>query len=554
MSSPSPPADGAPIEPTPPPPPVLSPASLDPTEEAPLRAPEPLIERRHASHLRRATASGLTADGRLRSGRLAGMTMRRAILVLSWPILVESFLNSLVGLTDTVLAAGLEEGRAATDAIGAASNVLWLVGLVVMALCVGATALASRAVGAGRLAMARAVVGQTTLLSVVTGLVVGAGLWWSAPMLASMYALDESSQALFVTYIRLTAPGVPFIAVLAGGIACLRAAGDSLRPLWAVAAVNAVNITASWMMAGVDLTRTVSEGDGFLTQVIAKNPSPLDMGVSGIALGTILGQAVGALIIVRMLTKGVAGIDLRWSRLRPHRVTLSRILRIGSVNFIETMGMWIVNTLIVLMVVDLAPASDGLLGAHIVAIRIEAFSFLPGFAMGVAGSTLMGQYLGAGSVAHARRAVWACVGVASATMGCTGVLFMAFPVAITGLFTPQAEHLEVVPELLFITGTVQLPFAVSIVLRTALRGAGDVRGVMVLTWATLIGVRLPIAYALSGVDVVLPRWLGGGVLDHPFMAEPSLAWLWIGLCVEVVIRGVAFLAWFLSGRWVRARL
>ncbi|HRQ72723.1 MAG TPA: MATE family efflux transporter, partial [Phycisphaerales bacterium] len=104
-------------------------------------------------------APGLTNDGRLKTGRLAGLTMGGAIWVLCWPILVESFLNSLVGLTDTVLAAQL--GTDETDAIGSAAYVMWFIGLIVMAIGVGSTALVSRAVGRGRLAVANAAVGQS---------------------------------------------------------------------------------------------------------------------------------------------------------------------------------------------------------------------------------------------------------------------------------------------------------------------------------------------------------------------------------------------------------
>src|SRR5204863_7143728 len=114
-----------------------------------------------ASALRRAPGSPARAaavDGRIRSGRLAGLGMGAAIWVLAWPILAESFLNSLVGLTDTFLSAQLSE--AATDAIGGASYLLWFIGLVVQAIGVGATALISRAVGRGRVAVANAAVGQ----------------------------------------------------------------------------------------------------------------------------------------------------------------------------------------------------------------------------------------------------------------------------------------------------------------------------------------------------------------------------------------------------------
>ena len=53
--------------------------------------------------------------------------------------------------------------------------VILAIGLVIMALVVGATALVSRSVGKGRLAVARTVIGQTCTLAVVAGLIVGLG-------------------------------------------------------------------------------------------------------------------------------------------------------------------------------------------------------------------------------------------------------------------------------------------------------------------------------------------------------------------------------------------
>ena len=214
--------------------------------------------------------------------------------------------------------------------------------------------------------------------------------------------------------------------------------------------------------------------------------------------------------------------------------------------------MWIGNFLILLMVGWLsAQASGGGLGAHIVAIRIEAFSFLPGFAMGMAAATLAGQFLGAGSDAHARRAVWRCSLIGMAVMGSLGLCFVLFPGRIVGVFTPQPVHLELAPHLIMIAGFFQVPFAIAIVTRAAMRGAGDVRVVMVITWVTTYLVRLPLAYALSGVDIPLGD---GQVFENPFVSEPSLFGLWLGLCIEMGIRGCVFLARFLHGGWTRVRV
>jgi Na+-driven multidrug efflux pump len=194
------------------------------------------------------------------------------------------------------------------------------------------------------------------------------------------------------------------------------------------------------------------------------------------------------------------------------------------------------------------------MGAHIVAVRIEAFSFMAGFAMGMAAATLAGQYLGAGSAAMARRAVMRCALVGCAVMGAFGVAFIVLPGPITSILTGQAIHMETTPTLIRIAGAVQIPFAFAIVYRAAMRGAGDVKAAMALTWITTYGVRLPLCYALSGVDIALPAWLGGGTLVNPFPFEGGLVWLWAAMCAELVVRGVAFAARFFHGGWTRAQV
>ena len=495
---------------------------------------------------------GLTADGRLRSGKLAGLSMNKAIFVLSWPILIESFLNSLVGLTDTVLAAGLPDGTAATDAIGGASYITWFIGLIVMAIGVGATALVSRSVGGGRQAVANAVVGQTMLLGVGAGAVTGLVIWLMAPWVASALNLGDMASAQFVDYLGILAWGVPFMGVLFGGTACARGAGDSFRPLLVMVVVNAVNIVVSWVLAGVDVTASRVVNGEVVTRVLVVNPFGFDLGVPGIAIGTLAANIVGAGLLLLILGRGWSGVRLRRRRLAPHWHTIRRLVRVGLPNFLETFGLWIGNFLVLLMVGWLAAADGGgLLGVHIVAIRIEAFSFMPGFAMGMAAATLAGQFLGARSPAMARRAVWRCTLIGATVMGLFGVAFLAVPAAIVGIFSPQPLHLAKAPALIMIAGMVQIPFAVAIVTRSAMRGAGDVRFVMGLTWFTTYLVRLPLAYALSGVAIPLG---GGRHFENPFGMEPSLWGLWLGLCIEMGIRGVVFLARFLQGGWTKVRV
>jgi putative MATE family efflux protein len=493
--------------------------------------------------------TSLTPDGRLQGGRLAGLSMSAAILTLTWPVLAESLLNSLVGLTDTVISAGIDE--AATDAIAGSSTLLWFVQLVVQAIGVGATALISRAIGARRVGVANAAVGQTMILAAVCGVLVGLGLLLIAKPASVALSLSPDAAAGFHQFITINALGVPLGSLLFAGIACARGAGDSFRPLLAMFIVNAVNIAMSWSLAGVDLKSvTIVNGEPVVRWVL-HNPFHFHLGVRGIALGTLTAYTVGCIVMTTMLSRGIGGatgIRLRLGRLKPHWHTLRRLVRQGVPNFLETLGMWAGNFLIMLMV---GRMGEGVIGSHLFAARIEAFSYLPGLAFGTAAATLVGQYLGAGSPTLARKAVRICNTAAATFMGLMGLLFILKPQSLVGLLSSQDVHLALSPPLLRLTGFVQVPFAVSIVLRSAIRGAGDVRAAMILTWICTYLLRLPLAYAFSGISIPLP---GGHLIENPFPWHWGLTGVWVGLCGEIIIRATVFWLRFAQGQWSRQRV
>lgn len=490
----------------------------------------------------------VTPAGTIKSGRLKGLTMWHAIFVLSWPVLIESFLNAMVGMVDTTLAAGMSE--AATDAVGAASYFLWFIGLVGMAVGVGLTALVSRSMGKGRTAVANAALGQATIISMVLGCAVAVVIYAIAPTIADWLNLSEEAHEKAVMYLRIVTVGVPAQTFLMSAISGCRGAGDSFKPLLTMAAVNLVNVLCSFLLCGTDLGMTSIVDGKPVVRTLVENPGWFDLGLNGIAAGTVIAWYTGAAIMGLILVRGTHGLKLMGKRLRPHAHTMRRLLKLGIPNYIETFGMWFGNFLVISIVGWMA--TDGLLGSHIVAIRIEAFSFLPGFAMAMAASTLAGQYIGAGSEPLAKKAVLRCTFIAASIMFLFGLAFLLIPDRVVGLFTQQPTHMAITPRLLFICGFIQIPFAIGMCIRGALRGAGDTTVVMILTWVGTYLVRLPLAWLGSGVDIPLP---GGGSIPNPaplhhfFPELGPLEGLWIGICIEHCTRAMLYAGRFFFGNW-----
>jgi putative MATE family efflux protein len=342
------------------------------------------------------------------------------------------------------------------------------------------------------------------------GLVLSGLLYLGAPWISQASGLKGESLDLSIMYLRLLALASPFSTVLSVGAACLRGSGDTRTPFFIMIVVNTVNATVS-----VALASSSSPWGGY--------------GLKGVAIGTVAAWITGFVCILWQLAKGRGRIGLQARRFRLRGHIPRRLIRVGLPSLLENSGQWIGNFIVIAIVGRLAfPAA---LGAHVIAIRIEALSFMPGFAMGLAAATLAGQYLGVNDPRTARRAVWWCYLYGGGIMAFLGLLFFLVPDWFVGLVTDKREFLEACPPLLSVVGLAQPGFAACLVFSQAMRGAGDTRTALVLTYASTFLVRLPLVWLL-GVHYGYGLW---GV--------------WVALSVELIFRGLLFLFAFLRGRW-----
>ena len=475
--------------------------------------------------------------------------MGSAILMLALPVMVQQLLQAFVGMTDKMLAGHLEESVrvAALDAIGIGSFVTWFIGIAMSGLGIGGQVIIARAMGAGDRSTAKHALGQAMGVSFAWGTLVGLLLYALAPSLASLTRLTPEASGYLIDYLGVLSLSMPLAGVMLVGAMCLHGAGETRKPALIAIFVNVVNAGVSWSLSGADIDLGALPGQLAGGGRLIVNPFEFNMGVAGVAAGTAVGYGIGALMTWHALLRGVPDLALSRSELRPRRDMIRRFLRIGVPNFAEGIAMWAVNLIVLLFIGKIAAegleegavegaVEGGLQGAHIIGIQWEAFSFLPGYAIGTAAATLAGQYLGAGDPGSAKRAVLMCAAFASVVMGTLGLIFMTFGETLTRMISSEPMHLELVPKLLFICGAVQVPFAIAMVMRQSLRGAGDTRWVFLITAFSSYAVRLPGTYILG---IVMGLGLQG---------------IWYGLCGEFLIRASLFSARFFHGGWQRTRV
>jgi putative MATE family efflux protein len=450
------------------------------------------------------------------AGELGRMSLPRQVLALAlWPLL-EQLLNLTVGTVDLMLAGALEPGHtaiAATDALGVGGFINWLMIIILGSIGVGSTALIARAVGGRHKGLANATVGQSLVLAAAVGLVLMVAMFFAARPVGLLINRSGLALTFVEQFLQIMALAAPGMAILLVGNKCLQGAGDTQSPFVIMTIVNAINISVSWLLVF--------------------GPAPFGgHQVAGIAAGTVVAWSIGAAIVIGVLRRGGTLFKLHRHRLRFQAATLRRILRIGVPNLIESAGGTWLATFIVLIFVGWLPG-EGLVGAHMIAIRIESYSFQPGFAFGVAAATLVGQYLGLGDTHRAARALALGWGFAVALMGAVGVVFILMPESLARIFTYEPALIENIVPLVRICGTIQIFFATYLVVSFALKGAGDTKMAMKLTYSSVFLVRVPAAYILA------------------FPAGLGLVGIWLALCADLVVKAMLFAGRYLHGGWRR---
>jgi putative MATE family efflux protein len=259
-----------------------------------------------------------------------------------------------------------------------------------------------------------------------------------------------------------------------------------------------------------------------------------ELGTDGSALGTGIAMTLGSLIWVVLWQRNWLAIP-RYGWLEGFNAERARrIVRIGVPTALEQIAFQ-VGLLLFLRVV--ARFGTDPVSAYLIGVRILAFSFVPGIGYAQAGSTLVGQHLGAGDPDGAARSGWRATGGAVVVMGSVGLLIILTAPWVAQIFGAAGQNtVDLTVIFIYILGAVQPLMAMEFALGGSLRGAGDTRFPLIVILTGLFGVRLVSAYIVAGV-------LGGTVVA-----------VWCCLLADYAVKATMLSLRFASGAWKRVRV
>lgn len=262
------------------------------------------------------------------------------------------------------------------------------------------------------------------------------------------------------------------------------------------------------------------------------------LGIEGAALGTLAGTLVIVAILAGAYLAGPAwrehGGAAAW---RPRGELLAKLLRYGGPAGAESFVNVFAFNVFILLMHSYGPA---VATAVTITFNYDLVAFIPLLGVGTAVTALVGQRMGAGDTAGARRAATLGLRVAWCYAGLMVVLFVAGAPALVRVFAggfteSEAGILPLAVRLLRLAAIYTLADATQVVYAGALRGAGDTTWVMVVSGA--------LHWVMAAASFVLIRVLA---------LTPTAVWLFfIGFIISL---GVSMFFRHRRGAWERIRL
>ncbi len=402
-----------------------------------------------------------------------GMTIRRAIVLLSIPMVLEMMMESLFAVVDVFFVAKL--GTHAVAVVGLTESVMMLVYSLAIGLSMAATAMVARRIGEGDREAASMAAAQTLWLGIGMSVILGIGGYFAAPHVLALMGGEPELIRQGQGYTRIMFGGNVTIMLLFLLNAVFRGAGDAslaMRTLWLA---NGINIVLDPCL------------------IFGLGPFP-EMGIEGAALATVIGRGTGVIYqLVHLFTgKDIIRLSVRhltwvWDIVRK----LFAIGANGAGQFLIASASWI---FLMRIIADFGP--DALAG-YTISIRVLVFTILPAWGVANAASTLVGQHLGARQPGQAALAAWLASKYAMYFMLIVAICYYTFATPIIGLFTDVPAVIAAGVESLKIISLGYIFYAYGMVLSQAFNGAGDTRTPMLINLVGFWLIEIPLAWTLA---------------------------------------------------------
>lgn len=437
------------------------------------------------------------------------------ILLFAVPMIIGNIAQQLYSTVDSVVV-GRYVGDNALAAVGAATPIFNLLLVLFMGISVGAGVMVSQYFGAKNREELSTTIGNCITLTAIASIIIMiVGALFSRPILRMLDTpveiLDWSASYLII--MSLGAIGCAYYNILCG---ILRGVGDSMSALVYLLVATVINII-------LDVY--------FVAQ--------LGMGVSGVAIATVIAQAVSSVLCFFKLCKmrDIFDLEAKYLRIEPDN-TLT-IIRLGIPSGLTQMIM----SFAMIAVQSLTNSFGAMvIAANVIIMRVDGFAMMPNFSFGNAMTTYAGQNVGAGRMDRVEKGSkqGTILAVLTATT-ITGIILLLGKM-IMGIFTTTTELVELAYGMMTIIAAGYICVAITQSLSGVMRGAGDTMTPMWISLVSTILIRVPLAYIMVHMS------------KTPENPSGSPQVLFLSLLIAWVSGALITVLFYLKGAWKKKAL
>ena len=443
----------------------------------------------------------------IRSGRAMVRSEKLNLIVgLSIPSMLAQISTVMMFFIDASMVGHL--GAEASASIGLIESTTWLVGSLLSAAATGFSVQVAHFIGANDFVKARQVFRHALICGLAFSVflsLIGVGIHSHLPYwLGGGADIASASSGYFLIYSLV----LPFVYLYHTSEMMLKSAGNMHTPSVMAVLVCICDVIFNYIFIYI-----------------------CKFGVVGAAMGTALAYICISLPNLYLSACKNRMLNLRQDHVRFHWVKeyVQRACKISipiAIQNILMSGAQIVSTMIV------APLGNIAIAAHSFAITAESLCYMPGYGIGDAATTLVGQTHGAGRIDLCKNFAYMTVGLGMLVMALMGVIMYVFAPEMIGVLSPVEAIRQLGTTCLRIEAFAEPFFAASIVTYCVCVGAGDTFKPAAFNLGTMWLVRLTLAYGLS--------------------KSYGLEGVWIAMATELTFRGVLFLIRLFRGSWMKS--
>ena len=434
----------------------------------------------------------------------------KLLLRFALPLFFSNALQAVYNIVDMIVV-GQFIGGAGMSAVSTGGDLLHLLTFAAMGFSSAGQIIIARYIGAGKRKMLRKVIGTMFTFLLIVSLCFSVFTVLFRHGVLGLLNTPAEAYSFTMDYTVVCALGLPFIYGYNCVSAILRGMGDSRRPFFFVAIAAVLNMVLDvWFVAGLGLA------------------------VLGAALATVIGQGVSFVLSIIYLYRHREsfGFDFRLKSFGLDRTVMGPLVALGvpmaiqsaSISFSKIVLMAWINSYGVLY-----SALSGIFN------KVNAMTGIVSQSFTTAGSSMMGQNLGARKYERVPRILGTILLFMCSVMTALTILFLLEPHAVFRLITSDEEvlklaHIIVVPMILNFYGAATRSAALSLI-----NGSGNPK--LNFAIAILDGI-----FARIGLAALFGFGLGFGCLGF-----------WYGDALAGFMPLVIASAYYLSGRWKKQR-